>query len=288
MSFNAPKSPDPVATSNAQLQYNKDAAKTQQGLNSFNQATPFGSVTYVPDPSSPSGYRITTALSEPQQQLLDTRTATQGVAGRTAQDLLRNTSGMYSQPPDLTSATGAVADKLNEWNARYLQPIFNQQDSVLEAKLRNQGLTPGSQAYNNAKNLLARNQGDVTTNYLTKNQGQAFNQALTEYGLPLQTVGSLFGMSAPTSPTFQNAPSVQIQPPNYAGQVQQNYQNELQNYQNTWNNIGKLAGAGVSLAMAPMTGGTSLAGGIGSMFGSSPGGTASTFNYGGQSWPAFT
>lgn len=274
MSFNAPDSPDPVATSNAQLQYNKDAAKTQQSLNSYNQTTPFGNIKYVADPNSPSGYRIDTTLSAPQQTAYDT-----------AGNLLSNTAGMYSKAPDLTSATGAVANKLNEWNAQYLQPIFNQQDSVLEAKLRNQGLTPGSQAYNNAKNLLARNQGDITTNYLTKNQGQAFNQALTEYGLPLQTAGSLFGMAAPRG--FQSAPQSTIQPPNYAGQVQQNYQNELQNYQNTWNNIGKLAGAGVSLAMAPMTGGTSLAGGIGSMFGSAPGGTASTFNYGGQSWPSF-
>lgn len=274
MSFNQPKSPDPVATSNAQQQYNLSAATNQNKINSYNQDTPFGGVQYVADPSSPSGYRISTTLSAPQQTAYDT-------GGK----LLTNSASMYSAPPDLNSSTGAVASKLNQWNAQYLQPIFNQQDSNLEARLRNQGLTPGSQAYDNAKNLQARNQGDVTTNYLTKNQGQAFNQALTEYGLPLQTAQSLFGIATPRG--FQNGPTAQIQPPNYSGQVQQNYQNEMQNYQNTWNGIGKLAGAGVSLAMAPMTGGASLAGGIGSMFGSSPGGTAGVMNYGGQSWPSF-
>lgn len=289
MSFNKPDAPDPTATSNAQQGYNLAAAKAQNANNSYGQETPFGSLSYVADPSSPSGYRITTSLSAPQQALLNTRTGTQGIAGQTAQDLMRNTQSMYSSAPDLNSASGAVASKLNDWNARYLAPIFQQQDSVLEAKLRNQGLTPGSKAYDNAKNLQARNQGDVTTNYLTKNQGQAFGQALTEYQTPLQTIGSLFGASAPTGPTFQSSPNATIQPPNYAGAVQSNYENQMKSYNDTWNNIGKLAGAGVGLAMAPMTGGTSLAGGLGSMFsGFGGGGTASTMNYGGQVWPAYS
>jgi hypothetical protein len=287
MSFNKPDAPDPTATSNSQYGYNLQAAKDQNANNSYGQSTPFGSLSYVPDPSSPSGYRITTSLSAPQQGLLDTRTGTQQVAGQTAQDLLRNTQSMYSQAPDLSGT--ATASKLNKWQGDYLQPIFNQQDSVLESKLRNQGLTPGSAAYNNAINLQARNQGDVTNDYLTKNQGQAFGQALQEYQTPLQTIGSLFGASAPTGPTFQGSPTATIQPPNYSGAVQSNYENEMKSYNDTWNNIGKLAGAGVGLAMAPMTGGTSLAGGLGSMFsGFGGGGTASTMNYGGQAWPAFT
>lgn len=285
MSFNKPKPPDPTVTSNAQQGYNLTAAKNQNAVNSYGQETPFGSLIYVPDPTSPSGYRITTSLSAPQQALLDTRTGTQGIAGQTAQDLMRNTQSMYSSAPDLSGAETAA--KLNKWKADYLQPIFNQQDSVLESKLRNQGLTPGSKAYDNARNLLARNQGDVTNDYLTKNQGQAFSQALTEYQTPLQTIGSLFGASAPTGPTFQSSPTATIQPPNYTGAVQSNYENEMKSYQDTWKNVGQLAGAGIGLAMAPMTGGMSLAGGIGSMFGGGPGGTASTMNYGGQAWPAY-
>jgi len=289
MSFNKPDAPDPTATSNAQAGFNLQAAQSQNRNNSYDQSNPFSSVNYVPDSSSPSGYRIVQSLNQGQQGLLDTRTGTQQIAGQTAQDLLRNTQSMYSQAPDFNSASGAVASKLNDWNAQYLKPIFNQQDSVLEAKLRNQGLQPGTEAYNNAKNLQARNQGDITTNYLTKNQGQAFGQALQEYQAPLQTAGSLFGASAPTAGTYQSPPQATIQPPNYSGAVQSNYENEMKSYNDTWNNIGKLAGAGVGLAMAPMTGGTSLAGGLGSMFsGFGGGGTASTMNYGGQAWPAFT
>jgi hypothetical protein len=53
--------------------------------------------------------------------------------------------------------------------------------------------------------------------------------------------------------------------------------------------MAKLAAAGIGLAGAPFTGGMSLglAGGLGSMFGGG-GGVASTMNYGGQSWPAYS
>lgn len=283
MSFSAPKPPDPVQTSNAQQQYNTTAAKTQQGLNSYNQNSAYGSINYVPDSSSPSGYRLETSYSPEQQQLYNTQTGTQASAGRTAQDLLRNTSDMYSQP--FNGNNEAVTNKLNQWSGQYLQPIFNQQDSNLEAQLRNQGLTPGSEAYNNAKNLLARNQGDVTTNYLTKNQQQGFDQALQEYQAPLQTMAGLYGISAPTGPTQQQTPTVQVQPPNYTGAVQSNYEQQAQNYNNMWGGIGKLAGAVGGAAMNFALPGS---GGLAGMFGGGGGGGSGITgwnSYGGNTFP---
>lgn len=247
-----PKAPDPGITAAQQQQYNLDAAKTQQKLNSYDQTNAFGSVNYVPDASSPSGYRIETSLNPQSQQFLDTQRGT-------ALDLAQNASGMYSKPFDLQAAASPIAGLLNQWKQDYLAPIFKQQDSNIEAKLRNQGLAPGSEAYNNAKNLLARNQGDVTNDYLTKNQGQAFSQALTQYGLPMETLKGLIG-TMPGNPTFQSTPTASIQPANYAGLAQKSYENELQNYENNVNNIGKLGTAAIGLAAAPFTGGTSLFG----------------------------
>jgi hypothetical protein len=239
MSFSAPKAPDPTQTANTQQQYNVSAAQAQNKNNSYNQSTPFGSVSYVSDPSSPSGYRIVTNTNATGQTLLNT-----------ADTLANNSAGMYSKPFDAGTAT---ADKLNQWNASYLNPIFQQQDSNLEAQLRNQGLMPGTEAYNNAKNLLARNQGDVTTNYLTKNQQQAFDQALQEYQLPLQTISALRENANPGM--FQSAPSATIQPANYQGAVQSNYEQQSQNYNNMWNSIGQITGAGVNLAAKAYGGG---------------------------------
>jgi hypothetical protein len=267
MTFNAPTPPDPSQVSQAQQGYNTEAAKTQNQVNSYNQQNPYGSMSYVADPNSPSGYTLTTQLSAPQQSLLNTQQGTQQIAGQTGQNLLNNTASMYSQAPDISQGTQGIASYLNKMQQSYLQPIFNQQQSNTDAQLRQQGLTPGSEAYNNAQNLLARNQGDVTNQYLTNNEGQAFNQALQQYQLPLQTAQSLYGMAQPSSPNFQQTPNAQIQPANYQGAAQNAYQGELSNYQNTWNNLAKLGTAGVSLAMAPATGGLSLAGGLGSIYG---------------------
>lgn len=292
MSFgDKPTPPDPNVTSQTQQTYNLQAAQAQNKNNSYNQSNPFGSLDYVADPNSPSGYTIKTALSAPQQGLLDTQVGTQGIAGQTAQNLLRNTSGMYSNAPDLSGK--ATADKLNQWSQNYLQPIYNQQSSNLEAQLRSQGLTPGSEAYNNAKNLLARNQGDTTNQYLQQNQGQAFGQALQEYQTPLQTIAGLYGAAAPTGPTFQQAPSAQIQPPNYSGAVQNNYTQQMQGYEQDNANMGKLLVAGAGLAAAPFTGGLSLgatAGGLGGMFGGGGGsyGQNTNIGVGNYSMPMFT
>lgn len=284
MSFGAPSPPDPNVTAQTQQNYNTQAATTQQNLNSYNQNSAYGSINYVPDSSSPSGYRLETSYSPTQQGLYNTATGTQAVAGQTAQNLLKNSAGMYSQP--FNGNNSAVTNQLNQWSGQYLQPIFDQQSSNLEAQLRNQGLTPGSEAYNNAKNLLARNQGDVTNQYLQQNEGQAFNQALQSYEAPLQTISGLYGIAAPQGPTQQQTPTVNIQPANYQGAVQSNYQGQLQNYENTWNNIGKLGTAAVGLAAAPFTGGLSLgaAGALGGMFGGSPY-ISGSYNYGGTQVP---
>src|SRR3954470_7265519 len=252
MSFSAPKAPDPAQTANTQQQYNLAAATAQNKGNSYNQSNAFGSTSYVADPNSPSGYSVNTSLNPTSQSILDTQRGT-------IDNLTKSSAGMYSSPFDLDAASRATATNLNNWKGAYLQPVFNQQDSNLEAQLRNQGLTPGSEAYNNAKNLLARNQGDVTNDYLTKNQGQAYSQALQSYQAPLQTIAGL-EQTLPGNPTFQQTPTAQIQPANYQGAVQDAYKGQVDNYNNMWKGIGQLGTAAVGAASAPFTGGASLGG----------------------------
>jgi len=268
MSFGAPKPPDPALTANTQQQYNVGAATDQNRINSYNQGSAFGDINYVPDASSPSGYSLKTSYSAPEQSLFNRYTGTQGAFGSAAPGLVSAGAENISAPANLDNS--AVTKQLNAWQQAYQQPIFDIQNSNLEAQLRNQGLQPGggdNEAYNNAKRMLARSQGDITNQYLTMNQGQSFDQALKAFQArqaqgqtQAQLGGTLFGASAPTGPTQLQTPTAQIQPANYQGAVQSNYQNQLQNYENTWNNIGKLGVAGAGLALAPMTGGTSLAG----------------------------
>ncbi len=244
MSFTQPKSPDPSATAQMQQGYNYNAAKQQQAINSVNQSTPYGSLTYDKDPNSPAGYSANVTLSPAQQELLNQFQQTQGTLGGAAGNLSKQFDGLFSQAPNLDPS--ATTNQLMKWQQDYINPIFKQQQSNTDAQLRNQGLTPGSEAYNNAQNLLARNQGDVTNQFFAQSEPLAFNQAVTEYQLPRQTLQSALGFALsgtqPTGPSFQQTPQETINPANYAGIAQQNFQNQQKQFENTMSGLGQIAG----------------------------------------------
>ena len=89
-------------------------------------------------------------------------------------------------------------------------PIYQQ--DMLNNKLANQGIQPGSEAYTNAQNQLANNQNNLLAQAttqglnagLTANQ-QAYNQALTNYNLPLNTLSALRTGSQVQNPSFVNS-----------------------------------------------------------------------------------
>jgi hypothetical protein len=237
MSFLSPPSaPNPQQTANAQAAYNQQAATAQQKTNMINQFNPYGGLGWTADPNAPGGYSANVTLSPQQQQLFNQLYGSQANLGGIGQSLASNIagSGLYNAPPDLLSQSGQTGQYLQGLYNQYQQPIFQQQESNLEASLRNQGLTPGSEAYNNAKNLQARNEADVTRAFTMGVEPLAFLQALQQYQLPLQNVQTLMGAGAPTMPnqSFVNTPTAQIQPPDYQAAVNQQYQAQMANYQN--------------------------------------------------------
>jgi hypothetical protein len=252
MSFNNPPSPpDPSQTAQTQQQYNLQAGQTQQQLNMVNQTNPLGSLSYTQSGTNPDGtpkYTANTSYSPQVQSLLDKYLGAANTTGQTAQNLASNIQGMYSSAPDIGGTSAANLKQLTNWNDQYNAPIFKQQQSNLDASLRNQGINPGSQAWDNAQNLLARNQGDVRNQFFTQAEPISYNQAVTSYQLPLQTYSQLSGLSQPTAPNFQATPTAQIQPANFAGLTSQNYQNQLQNYQNQQAGMWGLVGTGINAA----------------------------------------
>lgn len=281
MSFgSAPAAPNPTTTSDTQQQYNINAGTAQQRLNMVDQTNPLGSLSYTQSGTNPDGtpkFTANTTYTPQLQSILDSALKTQGTTGQTASNLASNISGMYSTAPNING--DSTFKQLQGWQQAYVNPIFKQQESNLDSKLRAQGILPGSKAYDNAQNLQARNEGDVNNQFFQTAQPLAYSQAIQSYQLPLQTLAQLQGMSQPTAPNFASTPTVQVQPANYSGAVQNNYNAQMQQYQNQqagmWGLVGNVLGAGARVAS-------------GGMFGGSPGGTASTMSYGGQSWPAYT
>jgi len=252
--FNPPNPPDATSTSNTQLGFNQQAANAQQRVNMINQVTPFGSLAYTQDSNAPSGWSANVSLTPQQQDLLNKQQSTKQNFGEAAQNLTGSYGfgSMYGQPPNIDPST--LTNKMMGWGQQYMQPIFDQQQSNLDAKLRNQGITQGSEAYNNAQNLQSRNVNNAYTNLMLRAEPTAFSQAMQEYNLPMQTAYGLMGAGAPQGPNFQQTPTAQIQPPNYQQAAQNQFQGQQQNYQNMMQGIGQLAG----IAAAPFTGGLSM------------------------------
>ena len=228
--FGQPQAPNPTATSNTQAQYNLGAATSQQELNNVNQTTPYGSLTYSQTGTNPDGTPIFSAnqtLTPQISALLNTGIGTQTEMAGDANTLASNLGSSLTQAPNLDPSQITNTAMANE--QRYMQPFFTQQNSNLESQLQNQGIEPGSQAYNNSLQQLQENQGNTMASTYSTIEPQAYQQALSTYQAPINTLGTLLGESqAPTvNSSLVSTPQASVAAPNYQQQVNQNYQNQV-------------------------------------------------------------
>lgn len=164
------------------------------------QTTPFGNLSYEITGHDANGlpiYSANTSLSPTQQDLFNRYQQTQQRAGQQGQDLLTNAN--FGEIPDISTRAGSIVDTnlqhfVNRWN-----PIFQQQTSQLDNQLRNQGLTPGTEAYDRAMRSLRLNQNQTIEGYLSSMEPEAYRQSVQSYQLPLTTAASLIQMGQPGS-----------------------------------------------------------------------------------------
>lgn len=225
MSLKTPKVPD----ASEGLAAGKQTANEQQGYNAsaqaaslVNQENPYGSVSYNQTGVGPNGvptYTADVSLSPENQQLFDTLMGTKSTAGGAAQGLLAGANYGAQSPGDVIGGmtSGTTKDLLDK-ETSYLQPFFQTSKDQLDTRLRNQGLLPGQPAYDNAMRGLDTNQGLTVSNFLANAEPQAFQQATTTYGLPMQMATALAGFGAPSQPNedfLSNIPG--MQPANLVG-----------------------------------------------------------------------
>ena len=188
-----PPAPDYTGAANATAAGNLDAARATAKANRINQYTPYGSLVYSHSGTDPdAGWAYTQSLSPSSQQLFDQNTrvnqrlgniAEQGVGYvQSALNKPLSLNGMYSvgTPGEIQTQASDAAYK----NAtRYLDPMIARNQAALDVKLANQGITQGSEAYENAISDFNQNrdqQYDAARNqaYIQGLQGagQQFNQ----------------------------------------------------------------------------------------------------------------
>lgn len=211
--------PDYTAAANATAAGNLAAAETATAANRVNQITPYGNLTYSQSGTDSKGnplWSATTSLSPGEQQLYNQQLNTSLGLGK-LQDLgLGYVNDMIQKPFD-TSNIAQIGinpgENYSDAIMRQLDPQIQQDRKSLDAKLANQGIMQGSEAYENAmrqqgsREAQLRDQaivGGMQTG-LQANQ-QQFGQQGYIRNEPINTLNSLRSGSQVTNPSFQSVP----------------------------------------------------------------------------------
>jgi hypothetical protein len=229
-SSSAPTPTDPKATAETQNKYNLSAGNANLQANAMNQSTPFGSLQYTPTTDPVTGvtsYTATQTLDPKNQALLDTLYGTKAQAGQGASNVLQ---GAYQGAPDLVGTSNSLTNQMMSGEMGYLSPFFSQQSDNLDNQLRNQGLMPGTPAYDNAMNTMRQSQGQTVSGAIAQFQPQAFQEATTAYQMPAQMAAQLSALGGPMGLGLTNTPTTSYGAANYQGAVQASDQMAMDKY----------------------------------------------------------
>ena len=178
---------------------NLAGAQTATAANRVNQSTPYANLQYTQTGVDAQGNPIWSAnqtLAGPLQGALGS--LSQGVANQASQGFNPNTPSVGINPGETYS--DAIM--------RRLQPQMAQAKEQQDAQLANQGIVPGTQAYENAMRTFQQGQNDQLTSAITGGFGvglqannQSFNQQLQQANLPIAQLGAF---NQATQPGYVN------------------------------------------------------------------------------------
>ena len=213
----APAAPDYASAAKETAQGNIDAARVATAANRVNQITPYGNLDYSITGSDPYGnptWTAKTSLSDVGQQLLNNQNqASLGLGGtiNSALNRVQDTMGQGFNP-NLPQVGINAGENYQDAYMRRLQPQIGQQRELLNNQLANQGIPVGSEAWNRAQMNQGQKENDLLAAATTQGFGvgaqanqQAYNQAMTNYNLPLNTLSSLRTGAQVQNPTFVNS-----------------------------------------------------------------------------------
>jgi hypothetical protein len=213
----APAAPDYSAAARETAAGNLDAARAAVASNRVNQVTPYGNLDYAITGQDPYGnptWTATTSLSDVGQQLLNNQNQTSLGLGSAINAQLGQVQQTMGQGfnPNLPSMGINPGETYQDAYMRRLAPQIEQNREQVASTLANQGVVPGTQAYENAMRQQAQKENDLLLGATTQGFGvgqqanqQAFGQELTKYNLPLNTLSALRTGAQVQNPSFVNS-----------------------------------------------------------------------------------
>lgn len=263
----APAPPDPVKTAQAQSAANRETAIAQAGLNSVNQRTPFGNLTYNQIGTWQDGtprFEAVQTLSPAEQRQLDLSNRASELYGTAAVNQLGAVQQQLSQPFNPTLP--ALRDKadfsqfgdpnvsregVEQALFARLNPQLQQQRAGLETQLRNQGLMPGTEAWRNAIDDANRGENDARLAVIAQGgaeqsrlaglgfqasalgnnaRTQSLQEQLTLRSQPINEASALLTGQMIQQPNLASTPQTSVAPTDVIGAQQMAYQGQLNNF----------------------------------------------------------
>lgn len=209
-------------------------------------------------------YKAVTTLSPSGQRVQDINNQTEENIATIGRDQSSRIGGILGAPinfdgvsklPDASTYMptdySADRDKVEGALMERLNPQIARDRSAMESKLINQGLRPGSQAYNDAVSELGRNSNDARLgailnagteqsrmlnerergyNMALRGRQQGVQEVLTQRNQPLNEISALMSGSQVSMPQFVNTPQTQVAGTDYQGAVYQTYQGQMDAY----------------------------------------------------------
>ena len=197
-SSSAPPAPDYAKAATAQGAANLESARATAKLSNPNIYSPYGSqlVSYEGDiPTVTQTLTPTAQKTVEAQQGLQYSLANLGQKGADTASTVLNKPFNFGGPAVQTSLDTSGIAKMpvnagmtgQEAIMQRLEPSLARQRVSTETQLINQGLRPGTEAYNNAINLLGQQENDARTQAVTQGlnldigaNAQGFNQAVQQ------------------------------------------------------------------------------------------------------------
>lgn len=255
-----PKAPDPVATADAQSTYNTNTAISSSLLNQVNQSNPYGSVTYdQTGTNSFTGadgkvyslpqFTQSTSFTPAGQEIFDKTLAAQNNLAQTAADQSAQVKDTLGQQFSFNNQD--AADWAYDLGQSRIAPQQAQATDAFRTQLINQGLRPGTAAWDSemARNSQANN--DQNNQLALTGRSQAFNEAIQTRNQPLNELNALMSGSQLQNPgTASSAtPQTQVGGVDYSGLVQSNYAQQAASSNALLGGLFGLAGTGATAAI---------------------------------------
>jgi hypothetical protein len=251
-----PKPESAASQAAAQAGLNRDTALTQQQINMINQVTPDGSLTYNQTGTSyftdskgnkvaTPTYTATTSLSDAQKAIKAQTDAASLNLGTLANQQSALIKDQLSKPfsYDNKDAENWAYDLASQ----RIIPQQQKAESALRGQLISSGLRPGTKAYSDEMTRQMQGNSDQLNQLALNGRQQGYQEALTTYNSPINSISALMSGSQVSNPTFANTPTTNVAGADYIGASNNNYQAQVSQQNAMMGGLFGLGAAGLKL-----------------------------------------